>query len=441
MNKLIFSILIIFALQLSATIINIPADQPTIQEGIDVSADSDTVLVQPGTYVENIDYNGKNIIVASLFLTTQDITYISSTIIDGNQEGSVVAFSYSPTALPILDGFTIRNGQSYNGGGVCCIHTSSILRNLIVENNFASEGTWNQGGGIYIDDASVILQNVEIINNIATGGTWNLGGGIYCTNSELIMHNVLIAGNTVSNGSWRNGGGIHIGYSSVVDVYNTTITDNSAYYGGGIECGTSSDLMLCNCIIWDNSGGSINGSATVYYSDIQYGWEGNTNINENPLFAVTGDHPFMLQDLSPCINAGIPDTTGLNLPEFDLAGNSRIYGGRIDMGAYENQNVVSANNDLILSNSKLYQNYPNPFNPTTIIDFSIQNDSKLELSIFNIKGQKIKTLAQNEFVKGQHSIIWNGVDESNNNVSSGIYYYELKVNGTTEAVKKCLLLK
>jgi len=76
----------------SATIINIPADYPTIQQGINVSAVGDTVLVQPGTYVENINFNGHNIVLASLFLTTQDTSYISSTIIDGNQAGSVAAF-------------------------------------------------------------------------------------------------------------------------------------------------------------------------------------------------------------------------------------------------------------------------------------------------------------------------------------------------------------
>ena len=86
-------------------------------------------------------------------------------------------------------------------------------------------------------------------------------------------------------------------------------------------------------------------------------------------------------------------------------------------------------------------NYPNPFNPITTIEFSIQNNSKVELSIYNIKGQKIKTLANNDFTKGSHSIIWNGDDEIRNSVSSGVYFYKLSVNGKTEAVKKCILLK
>ena len=87
------------------------------------------------------------------------------------------------------------------------------------------------------------------------------------------------------------------------------------------------------------------------------------------------------------------------------------------------------------------QNYPNPFNPSTTISFSILNDSNVELYIYNIKGQKIITLVQNEFTKSSHSIIWNGDDDSGKSVCSGIYYYKLNVNGKTEAVKKCLLLK
>ena len=86
-------------------------------------------------------------------------------------------------------------------------------------------------------------------------------------------------------------------------------------------------------------------------------------------------------------------------------------------------------------------NYPNPFNPTTMISFAISNDSYIELTIYNIKGQKIKTLTKNEFNKGNYSIIWNGDNENGEPVGSGVYLYKLNVNDKTEAMKKCLLLK
>ena len=93
-------------------------------------------------------------------------------------------------------------------------------------------------------------------------------------------------------------------------------------------------------------------------------------------------------------------------------------------------------------------NYPNPFKPSgagrspaTTISFSIPNDCNVELSIYNIKGQNIKTLFNNKLVKGDHSIIWNGDDENGRQVAAGLYFYKLNLNGKTKAVKKCILLK
>ena len=125
---------------------------------------------------------------------------------------------------------------------------------------------------------------------------------------------------------------------------------------------------------------------------------------------------------------------------------TKIHSSGLWLGAVDGDegefNFSGVNADMI-HNPQLNQitNFPNPFNPSTTIDFSIQNDSKVELSIYNSKGQKIKTLAKNEFSKGFHSIDWNGDDDSGKSVSSGIYYYKFNVNGKTEALKKCLLLK
>jgi len=102
--------------------------------------------------------------------------------------------------------------------------------------------------------------------------------------------------------------------------------------------------------------------------------------------------------------------------------------------------VSVENYELGITNYKL-SNYPNPFNPTTTISFSITEESKIELSVYNIKGQKIKTLLSDQISAGEYSITWNGKDDSGKKVSSGIYLYKLYVNDKTEAVKKCLMLK
>jgi hypothetical protein len=106
-----------------------------------------------------------------------------------------------------------------------------------------------------------------------------------------------------------------------------------------------------------------------------------------------------------------------------------------------NEEFVSVSNGIIPEACYNLSNFPNPFNPSTTIEFSIQNDSQIEISIYSIKGQKTKTLVHNGFTKGSHSIIWNGDDDFGNSVSSGIYLYKLKVNGKTEVVRKSLLLK
>ena len=101
---------------------------------------------------------------------------------------------------------------------------------------------------------------------------------------------------------------------------------------------------------------------------------------------------------------------------------------------------VIENNIIHLKEIVLNQNYPNPFNPVTEISFNNQVDGNIELSIFNIKGQKIKTLLNSSVTKGDHSVKWSGDDETGKSVSSGIYFYQLKTDNYS-SIKKCLLLK
>jgi len=127
---------LLFATVSFATIINVPGDYPTIQSGIDAASNGDTVLVTPGTYIENINYNGKNIVVGSLYLTTQDTSYISSTMIDGNQSGLVVTFMNREDTSAVLTGFTIQNGSAGHGGGIRCVNNSSpSLENMTIIGN------------------------------------------------------------------------------------------------------------------------------------------------------------------------------------------------------------------------------------------------------------------------------------------------------------------
>ncbi len=86
-------------------------------------------------------------------------------------------------------------------------------------------------------------------------------------------------------------------------------------------------------------------------------------------------------------------------------------------------------------------NYPNPFNPETNIVFNLPEEGEVQIDIFNIKGQKINSLVNEQLLKGEHSIVWDGENASGKKVGSGLYLYKLIVNGKTEIVKKCMLLK
>ena len=101
----------------------------------------------------------------------------------------------------------------------------------------------------------------------------------------------------------------------------------------------------------------------------------------------------------------------------------------------ENQEQV-----IPISLITLHGNYPNPFNPTTTISFSLVNNADVKISVYNIKGQKVKTLIDDQYSKGTHSVIWNGKDSNDKKVASGLYFYKLS-SGKETQVKKMLLLK
>ncbi|MBI9038572.1 MAG: T9SS type A sorting domain-containing protein [Bacteroidales bacterium] len=161
-------------------------DFTSIQEGINASVDGDTVLVYPGTYYENILYGGKEITLASLYLTTQDIIYINNTIIDGNHSSSCVRIMSVENEGTVLCGFTIQNGSGYSddlaGGGLYINNSSINILSCIFTDNFA-----RIGGGILCVNSNIYLSDSKIYNN------WSLisGGGMSVVqNSSVVFDSI-----------------------------------------------------------------------------------------------------------------------------------------------------------------------------------------------------------------------------------------------------------
>jgi len=266
----IIFILLTFFLETSLfpNVINVPADQVNIQGGINAAVNGDTVLVQPGTYVENINFNGKNIVVGSLTLTTGDTSFISETVIHGDTlnswlfSGNVVNFSNGEDSTTVLCGFTIRNGYVIgDGGGIHVSGSSPHLSHLLVKNNTARfTGVWyfgGNGGGICLEGSNAILENVSVKNNLAIGWDGSGGGGISIGNSSPILVNVKVIGNTHGT----RGGGIYCSESNP-KLSNVTVTENFVRYseGGGI-------VFEGNCLpIFD----PVN-RCNIYFNEAQIG--------------------------------------------------------------------------------------------------------------------------------------------------------------------------
>ncbi len=103
-------------------------------------------------------------------------------------------------------------------------------------------------------------------------------------------------------------------------------------------------------------------------------------------------------------------------------------------------NFVGIEKDTIIKPAATLQAYPNPFNPATNIAFSLPEDTKVELIVYNIIGQKVKTLANDQMTAGSHTITWNGNNDTGNSVASGVYFTILKTKKNI-LTQKLILLK
>ena len=228
----------------SQTILNVPDDYATIQTAIDAAADGNVVLVQPGIYRENINFNGKNITVTSLYYSTNDVSYVWKTIIDGSNpidvlDASVVIIENGETNLAKLSGFTLRRGSgsyrlagysfNYIGAGIFVRDASPVLEQLYIVDNVL-HSTNGSGSGIYFDGGGIIdfsfiklernynapcitiknsdgtLQNIEAISNSSGINTFDatvdadniivsqsINYGLFLSESEIYMEKALFA--------------------------------------------------------------------------------------------------------------------------------------------------------------------------------------------------------------------------------------------------------
>jgi hypothetical protein len=293
----------------SAAVIHVPSQYPTIQAGIDAAVNGDTVLVADGVYTgpgnHNVNFNGKAITVTSDNGPEHTIIQCS-----GNSRG--FTFVNGETHSSVLRGFTIRDGmrQFDDGGGILVRNSSPIITECIFENNT----THFFGGGIHLNNSQAIVSHCRFVGNVAVNPDPDLGaeggGADVFEGGPIIFFNCLFMDNTAKS----FGGGLNMDYAEVV-VINSTFIDNDCPIGGGISA-RSSDITVTNSIVWGNQDEEVSfliGDPQITYTCIQKAnpWPGDGNINDNPLITTGPWGTGYLSSMdagqdndSPCINAG-----------------------------------------------------------------------------------------------------------------------------------------
>jgi hypothetical protein len=345
----------------------------TIQAAVNAASDGDTVLVTNGTYALT------NSIEITKGMTLSGVNGAENTIISGQNQ---VRCMYVNHADAVIEGLTIANGYYLDdaleagehriaeamGGGVY-VQAADAIRNCIIKNcsaraqggqydpyvGVSSKNGFNgyaYGGGLYVS-GTLVIENCLFVNNSVRG----TGGPQYYDPGDDYIY---LTGN-----GYANGGGLYAVAAESVTVRNCTFAKNSAQayvegMGGSGYCVNSIAAgggmyggMAYNSTFLDNSIDSCRpysldyntrnlGNSTALFCCSPDGLTNGVNgcTTNNPLFVDAANRNFLLQENSPCINAGnyVYVTT-----DTDLAGNPRIVDGAVDMGAYEFQGTTPEN--------------------------------------------------------------------------------------------------
>ena len=306
-----------------------------IRHAIGEAEPYDKIIVAPGIYSENINFNGKNLSISSI--DPNDPAVVATTVISGGDQA--VTFSGGESVDCVLAGFTITGANN----GIHCSDASPTISNCNI--------TEHAGPGIKLYNSSnPILIGCSITTNAGSGiEMWKQAQGRHIFYNYATITNCIIA----ENGQHGIAGGIPT-------IINCTIVANNQRGISGSEPTVTNSIIYYNSVNSDVVQIESNLTVTVTYTDVQGGWQGTGNIDAEPCFVETGflDLNGTLEDVnddfwvkgdyhlcsqagrwdpssqtwiqdvitSPCIDAGDPDS--------DWTAELLPNGGRINMGAY-----------------------------------------------------------------------------------------------------------
>jgi len=407
-KTLFTAILMVGTMNLYCQIINIPEDQPTIQAGINAAIDGDTVLVEQGTYFENINFRGKAITVASHYLIEKDSSNIYNTIIDGSQpshpdSSSVVCFFSGEDSTSVILGFTIMGGTGTKfpdqmgfeeiiaGGGISIDNSGAkICHNIITDNTVENEEEAfgaGIGGGLCMENKWVVVEYNLIRDNHAISNLWPKGGGMavaYCNariSNNIVIHNTVSANSSTmvaaAGGVWYS---CDVGFQDSVIISGNIIQYNqvdqfSANSDGTAGAGlcmygaygqTTRALVVNNVISYNElhavniafgCGATLVGCHSVDFSQNEIS---NNTFNADICFGgglcIWNNHPIVSRNLiySNTATRGGGIYVGYQITSEPQFFNNTIYGNNATTagcGLYLTNAECSVTNEIIWNNT------------------------------------------------------------------------------------------
>ncbi len=468
-----------------------------------------TLTIEPGVdviFTGNYKFNVKGRLLAigtetdTILFTVNDTTgFHHLTLPGGGWHGIKILDVASSNDSTIFEYCTFEYGKSNTGSGIVnrsggaiysTIDKLRVSHCLFRYNKSYSTNTWEGTSGAILITGSPIIEYSEFCFNESSWGSamcvagnttgaiirnnhfhHNIGHGTInvCVDAyPTIINNILEYNHSYGEPSTPHGHGIlhfsnntnnNTGNAKIIN--NTIVNNTNVGEGGGIFVRDGNPTFINN-IVYGNEPSQVNflwaSSVGFYNCLIEGGREGFTGaaftgayencIDDDPQFVSSND--YHLQDISPCIGAGIDFVqtggTWLFCPTNCYYGNIRPNpaGSMPDIGACENPNAIPVgvedNGSDYPNEFALSQNYPNPFNPTTTIKYSIPIDSRNEIGyvrliIYDILGREIKTLVSEKQKPGNYEVEFDG-----SKLTSGIYFYRLQYADYVET-KKMLMIK
>jgi len=407
-----------------------------------------------------------------------DSLYIKNNRFIGGYDGINIDYGY----VEITDNY-FEECDLYSG-----IHcTGKAYNNISNNGNFRLPGYLEVNNNISFNGnyvgVEVSWRNISCLNNLTINNDYAIGsGGTVTYNNCILLENEEINYFPISgNPIFRNcildfelppecidgGGNIWVDSLQAQSLFEDIQNGDFHLASGSIAIDAGFDTlgyyypfdMVYNHRIWDGDG---NGNAIIDIGPYEFGsptFGGIEGYTYNPTNGEPVDYVLLKINNQPGeftfsdsignfaykLPAGIYDVYAERVFYEDVIEYQvEVFDGQFTQLAIPMFEPVDVAEQTIPNPSSQISNltnFPNPFNPSTTISFSVtQNSDFVNLEVYNIKGQKVKILLNEELQKGKHTSIWSGLDSNNKPVSSGIYLYKIKA-GNQESVKHMLLLK